>query len=407
MKNLLVAQSGGPTAVINSSLAGVISAGFAATDKIEKVLGGLCGIEGIENDRIVSLDGFRDAEKLRVLKQTPSSYLGSCRRKLPEPAEDRATFENIFSIFEKHNIGYFFYIGGNDSMDTVDKLSRYAEENGYDIRVAGIPKTIDNDLAVTDHTPGYGSAAKFVANSMRQLALDTGVYEMPSAVVLEIMGRNAGWLTAAAALGNVGGVCAADIICLPETPFDSERFLAEVERVSRVKKTIMIAVSEGIRGEDGKYITEGSAGSRRGDKFAHAALGGVGKTLETQISEKLGIKTRSIELSTLQRCQAASASLCDVNEAFEAGLAGVRFALEGKSGFVPAFRRISSKPYKTEIFPLEIACAANLEKKLPQSMIREDGFGVTEEFLEYASPLISGEPSLLYENGVLRLATAE
>ncbi len=402
MKNLLVAQSGGPTAVINSSLAGVISAAFENGDKIGKVFGGINGIEGIENENIISLDLFRNDGNLRLLRQTPSSYLGSCRRKLPSYDEEPKVYENIFGIFKKYNIGYFFYIGGNDSMDTVDKLSRYAEEHGIDVTVAGIPKTIDNDLAVTDHTPGYGSAAKLVANAMRQLSLDTGVYSMPSVIVLEIMGRNAGWLTAAAALGNDEHTKAADIICLPEIPFDEERFLAETERVSRGQKTVMIAVSEGIRGKDGKYIEESAAkAGSRGDKFAHAALGGVGRSLEAMISGSLGLKTRTIELSTLQRCWSAGASLCDVNEAFEAGHDGVRFALEGSRAFMTAFRRVSDKPYKLETFPLEVGKAANFEKKVPMSMISSSGFGVTDEFVTYAAPLIEGEVQPIYQNGVI------
>ncbi len=401
MKNLLVAQSGGPTAVINASLAGVIKGALDNGDKIDKIYGSLNGIEGIEAENFVLLNDYKDENKLRILKQTPSSYLGSCRKKLPTHEEDAAFYEKIFEVFKKNNIGYFLYIGGNDSMDTVDKLSKVAEKYGDETKIIGVPKTIDNDLALTDHTPGFGSAAKFVANSMRQLALDTGVYKMPSVIVLEIMGRNAGWLTAAAALGNDDKTKAADIICLPETPFDIEKFLEKVDSVSKTQKTVMIALSEGIKDKSGKYIEEGSSGSRE-DKFAHAVLGGVGRTVENQISTRLGLKTRTIELSTLQRCWSIGASLCDVNEAFDAGYSGVKFACDGMTGIMVGFQRKSSVPYKIEMVPYPVSEIANLEKKVPQSMITNDGFGVNDEFIKYAMPLIQGEPDILYKDGVIQ-----
>lgn len=401
MKNLLVAQSGGPTAVINSSLAGVIKAGFDS-DKIDKVYGGVNGIEGIEKENIISLDKFRDEKELKLLCQTPSSYLGSCRKKLASAEEDPQFYERIFKVFEKYNIGYFFYIGGNDSMDTADKLSRWAKEKGIDIKILGIPKTIDNDLAITDHTPGFGSAAKFVANSMRQLALDTGVYSMPSVVVLEIMGRNAGWLTAAAALANDDKLCAANIICLPERAFEIDRFLAKVEKTVSEQKVVMIALSEGIKDKDGNYIQQSEG--LRNDNFAHAALGGVGKAVESRIVSELGLKTRTIELSTLQRCWASGASLCDVSEAFEVGYKGVGFSLEGHTGIMPGFKRKAGEKYEIDIVPMPVSEIANLEKKVPENMISHDGFGVTDEFIRYALPLIQGEPELIYENGVIQFS---
>lgn len=402
-KNLLVGQSGGPTAVINASLAGVISAGFRKLGG--KVYGCLNGIEGIEDENIISLEKFRDDEELRLLRQTPSSILGSCRKKLPEPDEAPEVYSRIFDVFCKYEIGCFFYIGGNDSMDTVDKLNRYAENKGIDTKIIGVPKTIDNDLALTDHTPGYGSAAKFVANSMRQLALDTGVYKMPSVIVLEIMGRNAGWLAAAAALANDAKLRAADIICLPEHPFDIDRFIERVGLLIREQKTVMIAVSEGIKDADGRYIEECTARKGvRGDKFAHAALGGVGRTVENRIAEELGLKTRTIELSTLQRCWSAGTSLCDAEEAFAAGCAAVEFAHGGMSGVVSGFVRKDGCDYGIEIVPMPVCKIANFEKKVPASMISPDGFGVTSEFINYAAPLIQGEPELLYRNGVIRFA---
>jgi len=405
MKNLLVIQSGGPTAVINSSLAGVIKGGFDHGDKIGKVYGGLYGIEGVDEEKIVSLDKFKDEELLNLLKQTPSSYLGSCRKKLPSLEEDKGFYERIFEIFKKYDIGYFFCIGGNDSMDTVDKMSRYAAEIGSDVRVIGVPKTIDNDLALTDHTPGYGSAAKFIANSLRQLKKDTEVYSMPSVVVLEAMGRNAGWLTAAAALANDELTQAADIICLPEVAFDLDSFLAKVEKVGKGQDTVMIAVSEGIRDKDGNYIMENvNALRKEHDRFGHAALGGVGQMIKESIVSELGLKARSIELSTLQRCWSSGASLCDVTEAFDAGYTGVRFAAGGLTGVVPGFKRISDAPYEMEIVPYDVKQIANVEKKIPQSMLSKDGFGVTDEFIKYALPLIEGEPQLKYINGQLQFA---
>ena len=405
MKNLLVLQSGGPTAVINSSLAGVIKAGFDNPQKIGEVYGGLNGIEGVMEESLASLEIFKDSKALNLLKQTPSSYLGSCRKKLPEISKDEGTYKKIFDVFEKYNIGYVFCIGGNDSMDTTDKLSAYAKARGKELRVVGIPKTVDNDLVLTDHTPGYGSAAKFVANCMRQLALDTDVYRMPSVIVLEAMGRNAGWLTAAAALANDKSCCGADIVCLPERGFDRERFLAKVEEVSKAKKTIMVAVSEGIRDKDGNYIKENAKRGGEGhDRFGHAALGGAGKTVEAWIASELGFKSRSIELSTLQRCFAAGASRCDVEEAFLAGYRGVGFALDGLTGVMAGFKRTSDKPYAVDVVPLPVSEIANKEKTVPKDMITDDGFGLTGKFLDYAAPLVCGEPDLVYENGVLQFA---
>ncbi|MBO5955490.1 MAG: 6-phosphofructokinase [Clostridia bacterium] len=405
MKNLLVIQSGGPTAVINASLAGVIRGGFDHADKIGKVYGGLYGIEGVEEERIVPLERFKDEGLLDLLKQTPASYLGSCRKKLPLPEEDKGFYERIFAIFKKYDIGYFFCIGGNDSMDTVDKMSRYAEEIGSDVRVIGVPKTIDNDLAITDHTPGYGSSAKFIANSMRQLKKDAEVYRMPSVIVLEAMGRNAGWLTAAAALANDELTRAADIICLPEVNFDHDSFLAKVEKVSREQETVMIAVSEGIRDKDGNYIKENvSTLKKEHDRFGHAVLGGVGQIVRNSIAADLGLKVRSIELSTLQRCWASGASLCDVNEAFDAGYTGVGYACADFTGVIPGFKRISDSPYKMEIIPYSVKDIANVEKKIPAEMISYDGFGVTDEFIRYAKPLIEGEPQIKYVDGQLQFA---
>ncbi len=399
MKNLIVGQSGGPTAAINSSLAGVIKKALGS-DKTDKVFGMVNGIDGFLREDIIELDRFEDSKRLKLLRQTPSSYLGSCRKKLPSYTENEEIYRNIFSLFEKYNIGYFVYIGGNDSMDTVGKLSAYARENNIDIKIAGIPKTIDNDLDLTDHTPGYGSAAKYIANNIRQLAMDTAVYKMKSIVVTEIMGRNAGWLTAAAALANTEKISPVDIVLLPEAAFEADKFLARIEDVMKKKDSTIIAVSEGIKDKDGKYIGE-SETKLMNDGFNHASLGGVGKIVESIIKNNLGIKTRSIEFSTLQRCCAQNISLCDYEEAFRVGYEGTAHALEGNTGFMAGFKRISDKPYKCEIDYFDVKNVANLEKGVFADMIGKDGMSVTQKFVDYALPLIAGEPELVYNKGVI------
>ncbi len=399
MKNLLVGQSGGPTAVINSSLAGVISKSIASKET-GKTLGTVNGIEGILNENIISLDHMKE-ENIALLKQTPSSYLGSCRKKLPEYSDDREIYQKITEVFEKYNIGYFLYIGGNDSMDTAKKLSAYFRLKNIDVKVIGVPKTIDNDLCLTDHTPGFGSAAKFIVNSVRQLALDTAVYSMKSVIVLEIMGRNAGWLAASAALANSKELNPVDIIALPEVPFDPDKFLKKVSEVMERKNTTIIAVSEGIKGLDGKYITEGSQNAFQ-DGFAHAALGGVGKYIEKLISDNLKIKTRSIELSTLQRCFSITSSKTDIDEAFSSGKFAVELAVSGTTGVMPGFRRISGESYKIELVPFDINDIANFEKEIPEEMLSKDGLGVTQKFIDYAKPLIEGENPIIYKDGLVQ-----
>ena len=399
MKNLLIGQSGGPTAVINSSLAGAISCALNLQN-VENVLGTVNGIEGILNENFISLEKFMDEKLIKLLKQTPSSYLGSCRKKLPSLEENEQIYEEIFKVFEKHNIGTFAYIGGNDSMDTVLKLSEYAKAKNIDVKIAGIPKTIDNDLVLTDHTPGYGSTAKFIANSVKQLAMDSAVYDLKSVLVVEIMGRNAGWLTASAALANTENHRFADIIALPETPFLPDTLISKTESILKEKNSVIIALSEGVKDKNGMYMGE-SINSLRAeqDSFNHAILGGVGRTVESLISASLGVKTRTVELSTLQRCASFAASECDVEEAFKAGFMGIKFADEGKTGFMAGFKRISDEPYLMEIVPFDIKEVANFEKKMPPEMI--NGFDVTESFIKYAKPLIYGEPELSYTNGII------
>lgn len=403
MSNILVAQSGGPTAAINSTLAGVLKGAFK--DNKKGVFGSLNGIEGVLGENFKDMSQFKSEEALNLLKQTPSSYLGSCRKKLPSIEEDEATYIKIFDVFKKHNISEFFYIGGNDSMDTVHKLSLFAKEKNIDIRIAGVPKTIDNDLCLTDHTPGFGSAAKFVANSIKQLALDTGVYKMKSVVILEIMGRNAGWLTAAAALANDSENTFADIVALPEVAFDTDKFLEKVEKTAAEKGTVMIALSEGIKDKTGAYVGEALAKrAAADDKFNHAVLGGVGRIVEGLVSSQLGIKTRTIELSTLQRCFSCLASLTDIEESVLCGETAYNMAKEGKTGFMAGFKRLSDAPYKVEIEAFDAGQVANYEKKIPSEMISEDSFSVNEKFHAYASPLISGEVPVVYENGIIKFA---
>ena len=405
MKNLVVGQSGGPTAAINSSLAGVIKMGLES-DKVGTVYGMRNGIDGFLKENLIDLAYFKDEERLNILRQTPSSYLGSCRRKLPDIGKNDELYEDIFALFKKYNIGYFIYIGGNESMDTVKKLSLYAKHKGYDIIVAGIPKTIDNDLIMTDHTPGFGSAAKYVANAVSQLSMDTNVYDMKSIVVVEIMGRNAGWLTAAAALANSKSNNPVDIILLPEVVFDEDKFVARVEEIMKNKNSTIIAVSEGIKDKNGNYIGE-TGSTLMGDGFNHAALGGVGKIIEQIISTRLRIKTRSIELSTLQRCASQSISKCDNDEAFMAGFEGTKHALCGNTGFMAGFCRVSDKPYRCEVAYYDVDKVANLEKKVPQEMIGKDDMSVTEVFTNYARPLIEGEIDLVYNDGVVAVEIAK
>lgn len=396
-KNILVAQSGGPTAAINASLAGAVSYAVKSGE-FNEVLGSVNGIEGVLKENFASMKKFENPDNVRLLKQTPSSYLGSCRKKLPD---DGDVYDEIFEIFKKHNIGAFIYIGGNDSMDTVDKLSRHAKEKKEDISVIGVPKTIDNDLVMTDHTPGYASAAKYIANSVRQLALDTSVYDMKSVIVTEIMGRNAGWLTAAAALANDSLISPVDIICLPEVPFDMDEFIEKLAKVEDKKQTTIVAVSEGICDKNGDYIMSGIKSQARSDGFAHAALGGVGKYIEIEIATRLGIKTRSLEFSTLQRCNAETASKCDIDESFAQGEEGVRLAIAGECGKMVGIVREDGDIYKPHITSFDVSLIANKEKKIPQNMLSGDGFGVSEEFVKYAKPLINGHPDIIYKDGII------
>lgn len=396
--NLLVGQSGGPTTVINASLAGVISEAFQ-NEKIGKVYGSVNGIMGVLEENFTDLSEQFEGNQAAItrLKITPSMYLGSCRVKLIEHEEDETDFQKIFDIFEKYQIGYFLYIGGNDSMDTVAKLSKYAKERDIDVNILGVPKTIDNDLMEIDHTPGFGSAAKFIASSLLEIAHDTYIYYVQSVVIVEIMGRNAGWLTASAALARNEYSSAPHLIYLPEKPFSTEKFIQDVREQLRDKKQVVIAVSEGIKDENGEYI---SAQSSQRDQFGHVMLSGTGKYLESLVQSEIGCKVRSIELNVLQRCAAHMSSMTDIEEAFELGKKGVRAALEGKTGEMASLHRISDAPYRIKYDSVPISKVANQEKKIPHEWITDHDTNVSRELLDYMRPLIQGEVRVEYKDGI-------
>ena len=396
--NIIIGQSGGPTAAINATLAGVFAAGKELTEG--KVYGMLGGVEGLLKENFVDMcEKIQTDRDIELLKRTPSSYLGSCRFKLPAPEQGNEVYEKLFEIFEKHNIKGFFYIGGNDSMDTVKKLSEYNEFKKTDIKFMGVPKTIDNDLVVTDHTPGFGSAAKFVATVTKELVRDSLVYDLKSVTVVEIMGRDAGWLTGASALAKGDDCEGAAMILLPEVPFDYEYVKNRVKELTEGNKSIVITVSEGVRTAEGKYVCE--LGSEKGtDAFGHTMLTGTAQTIATMLKNDLGIKTRAVELSTLQRCASHIASATDIAESFAVGQAAVKAAAEGETGKMALLKRVSNNPYICVTDTHDVREVANLAKEVPLSMITESGDNVTEKFIEYVRPLIEGELSQLTVNGL-------
>lgn len=400
-KNLIVGQSGGPTAVINSSLYGVVSEGIAHSDEIGEVYGMVNGIEGFLEDRILNFREALPGEQLDYLKHTPGAYLGSCRYKLPESLED-PVYPLLFQKFEEMNIGWFFYIGGNDSMDTVSKLSRYAAKTGSSIRVIGEPKTIDNDLVHTDHTPGYGSAAKYVASTVREITLDASVYEKNSVTIIEIMGRHAGWLTAASALARKYKGDNPFFIYLPESAFDTEKFLKDVESAFEKNCNVVVCVSEGIHDADGTFICEydSSVGT---DTFGHKMLAGCGKYLENLVRDRLGVKARSVELNVSQRCSASLISAADQKEAVSAGRFGVQAALNGETGKMVSFvrRQAEDGSYQMECGLEDVNLICNEEKEVPAEWITENGSDVSEEFIKYVTPLVQGSVNVpLGEDGL-------
>ncbi len=398
MRNCLVAQSGGPTVAINSSLAGVIQ-GAIDSKKFDIVYGSLNGVQGLLEEKLMNLTEKVEQVPMfiELLKKSPSMYLGSCRYQLPDYAEDDAPYAYIFNKFEAYDIDAFFYIGGNDSMDTVDKLNTYAKATGKEIKIIGIPKTIDNDLCVTDHTPGYGSAAKYVASTLLEIGHDTSIYPINSVTIVEIMGRDAGWLTGASVLARNKYNHAPHLIYLPEVAFDEKQFIEDVREAIEKYNNIVIAVSEGIKNAEGKYI---SATSAVEDTFGHSQLSGTGKCLEYIIKQNMQVKVRSVEINILQRCAAHMSSVTDIGEAFRLGRYAVNIALEGKTGVMVTAIRKDRPEYSVDMDYTDVKNVAGLVKHVPREWINERGNDVTQEFVDYAYPLIVGEPVVKYECGI-------
>lgn len=398
-RNAIVGQSGGPTAAINATLTGVIK-GCLQNDSIDKIYGMRHGIDGILNESIIELNPiFEAGGALELLAQTPAAALGSCRKKLHPKGQDDSVYESIFKFFEKYDIGYFFYIGGNDSMDTVDKLTAYAKAKGIEeIRFVGVPKTIDNDLAGTDHTPGYGSAAKYIATTVAECVRDCAVYTVPAVTIIEIMGRDAGWLTASAALAE--SVCGygVDYLYLPERVFTDEQFFSDIEKAFEKHPNVVIAVSEGIRYADGEYVgASGQSGAV--DAFGHKYLSGTGKTLEHKVKDHFGCKVRSVEVNILQRCAGHLLSKTDIEESVLTGEFAVNSAVNGQSGVMVCTFRTKGE-YKLDFVCKSIDEIANLIRCVPDEFINSENNGITKEGIGYMLPLIQGEVDLTWENGL-------
>ncbi|MBE6852824.1 MAG: 6-phosphofructokinase [Ruminococcus sp.] len=391
--NIAVAQSGGPTCAINASLVGVFKESLKEAS-IDAIFGSVNGIEGIIQNHMINLKSMiLTNDDMELLKQTPSTVLGSCRYKLPDWQEDEEVYRKITDTLKQRNIGAFFYIGGNDSMDTVNKLSEYFKNTGLDIKVIGIPKTIDNDLCITDHTPGFGSAAKYVATTMKEITRDSIVYSIPSVTIVEVMGRHAGWLTASTAVLHAMGETAPHLIYVPEVKFSLDNFLRDVRQELSKHKAVIVAVSEGIEVPDG--VQSGLV-----DNFGHKYLSGIGKYLEDVVRNEIGCKVRSIELNVMQRCSSHLGSRTDIEESESIGAAGVRCALNGQTGRVMVFRRISDMPYTVSIDSADAGKIANQEKFLPKKFINSAGNNITDQALEYFLPLIQGELNLVMEHGI-------
>lgn len=391
--NIAVAQSGGPTCAINASLVGVVKECWK-NQHIDAVFGSINGIEGMINDNLVDLKSVvATNEDMELLRLTPSTVLGSCRYKLPDFEKDSSVYEKINKCFRRHRIEAFLYIGGNDSMDTVEKLSRYMKQIGSDVKIVGIPKTIDNDLAVTDHTPGFGSAAKYVAATVQEIIRDSRVYSVESVTIIEIMGRHAGWLAASTCVLRANGENAPHLIYLPESEFDVDRFIEDVKRQQAKHKAVIVAVSEGV--STGEDVTSGVV-----DNFGHKYLSGIGKYLENVVRDKIGCKVRSIELNVMQRCSSHICSKTDIDEAELIGSEGVKTALEGKSGEVMTFRRVCDKPYTVVIDHVPAVEIANKEKQFPTEWITKESNNVEDCAVDYFLPLIQGEVNVRMKNGI-------
>ena len=400
--NIIVGQSGGPTAVINSSLAGVFK---TAMDRgFNKVYGMRYGIQGLLDEKYVDLsDYIKNELDIEILKRAPSAFLGTCRYKLPAIHENQDIYVKIFDILDKLNIECFIYIGGNDSMDTISKLSAYGKTVGSEIRFIGVPKTIDNDLLLTDHTPGYGSAAKYIATILKEVICDSSVYDLRSVTVAEIMGRHTGWLAAASSLAAGPDCNGPDLILLPERPFDEDAFLARVAELEKERHNVIIAASEGVKNKDGVFLCDLVSTAGQLDAFGHKAiLSGTSRYLADLIRVRLGCKTRAIEFSTLQRCASHLASRTDVTEAYQVGGAAVEAAVRGETAKMSAIKRLSDQPYRIETEMVDVTQVANFEKKVPDEWITADGMHVNANFERYARPLIQAELTPIYINGVPR-----
>ncbi len=399
--NAIVGQSGGPTAAINATLAGVIKGAFDCP-AIETIYGAFNGVEGMLAGTICNLNEvFANRDDLATLCATPAAALGSCRKKLPKLDDEagKATYEALVSFFKANNIRYFFYIGGNDSMDTVAKLSAYLADKDWEMRVMGVPKTIDNDLVGTDHTPGFGSAAKYIAATMQEILRDTAVYTVKAVTIVEIMGRDAGWLTASAALcEKICGVTP-DLVYLPERVFDADKFIADVNAAFAKHPNIVVAVSEGVRFADGRYVGEGTQ-SGVADAFGHKYLSGTGKVLEQLVRDNIGCKVRSIELNLMQRCASHIASKSDIDESQLIGAAAVNAAANGENGKMMCYIRTSDAPYKVTVEPHDIQSIANMIRTVPDEFINAEGNGISSAGIDYILPLIQGECDIPYENGL-------
>lgn len=401
--NIVVGQSGGPTAVINSSVAGVYAA--AKEVGVNKVYGMVHGIQGFLNDQLCDLGEYLDDPTgIELLKRTPSAFLGSCRFKMPKIEGHEEVYEKVFEIMEKHDIECLFYCGGNDSMDTVKMLSDYAAAHNKPQRFMGVPKTIDNDLPITDHCPGYGSAAKYIAASLKEIIRDNESFgvEKPTVCIVEIMGRNAGWLTAAAALAKGDDCSGCDAIYLPENVFDIKAFMEKVKNLAATKSSVVIAVSEGVHVADGRYVCELANENVAVDAFGHKQMSGTAAYLASIVAEETGLKTRAVEFSTLQRAATHLASLTDINEAFQVGHDAVLAAEEGKTGMMITLDRNGDDPYQCGTSAYDIHAIANVERAVPSEWITEDGTGLNEGYIKYARPLIMGELTPLMVNGLPR-----
>jgi 6-phosphofructokinase len=392
--NALVGQSGGPTAVINASVAGVVAEALNHSC-IEEIYGTLNGVLGLLHEDFIDL-ASESQQTIRALRHTPGAALGTCRYKLKKQED----YERVLAVFKAHNIRYFFYAGGNDSQDTADKISKLAQQQGYDLRVIGIPKTIDNDLSVTDHCPGYGSVIKFVGTTVRELACDNaamGQHDLVS--ILEVMGRNAGWIAAGASLAKRRDQPndPPHLIYLPEVPFSSEKFTADVQRVLKREKYCLIVVGEGLIDADGNYVSAAEAT----DAFGHAQLGGAGEYLKSLVEQNLpGVKARVAKLGITQRAAAHAGSKADADEAYLAGQAAVKAAVAGETDKMVTLLRADGETYACETGLAPLADIANSVKKLPREWINEDGVSMNFQFARYATPLIQGETAVPYDTGL-------